>query len=455
MPVSLIHGWVPLVVQAVAVVALVFAIGWRSRRWRLLWIPVSVVVGVLVAVAVNWFISYQGLAGTSPPVAWWVWLGLTGLAAAVLVVGWRGAPWWRRGVSVVAVPLSLLCAALALNLWVGYVPTVRSAWDLVTGARLPGQTDQATVEAMRRRGESPTKGTLVTVSIPDDASGFRHRDELVYLPPAWYASNPPPALPVVMMVHGEIGKPSDWVSAGNAVKTVDAFAAAHGGNGPILVFPDSSGQFSNDTECVNGSRGNAADHVVKDVVPYVLSHYGASADPAKWGIVGWSAGGTCAINLTVLHPHLFSAFVDIDGEIGPNAGTKDQTIARLFGGDPAAWARFDPRAVMENHGPYTGVAGVFSVSEATPTVYRDGTPNPGSVPFPDPVVQAGDLAAIANYMCSLASSYGIQCSVVGQRTKHDFPSAAQTFATYLPWLAGRIGTPGVPVTPLPGAPSTP
>ena len=65
----------------------------------------------------------------------------------------------------------------------------------------------------------------------------------------------------------------------------------------MLVFPDSSGTFSNDTECVNGVRGNAADHLTKDVVPYIISNFGVSRDPANWGIVGWSAGGTCALTL--------------------------------------------------------------------------------------------------------------------------------------------------------------
>jgi hypothetical protein len=33
--------------------------------------------------------------------------------------------------------------------------------------------------------------------------------------------------------------------------------------------------------------------------------------------------------------------------------------------------------------------------------------------------------------------------------KHDWPFAAQAFAPALPWLAGQLGTPGVPAIPLP------
>ncbi len=51
------------------------------------------------------------------------------------------------------------------------------------------------------------------------------------------------------------------------MSTADEFAAVHGGYAPVLVFVDPTGAFRNDTECVNGRRGNAADHLTKDVVP--------------------------------------------------------------------------------------------------------------------------------------------------------------------------------------------
>ena len=159
--------------------------------------------------------------------------------------------------SVLAVPLCLLCAALALNLWVGYFPTVQTAWNQLTAGPLPDQTDQVTVTAMQQERKIPPKGTVVPVTSATTASGFRHRGELVYLPPAWFATNPPPKLPTVMMIGGEFNTPADWLRTGDAIKTIDDFAAAHHGNAPVFVFVDPGGAFNNDTECVNGSRGNA------------------------------------------------------------------------------------------------------------------------------------------------------------------------------------------------------
>jgi S-formylglutathione hydrolase FrmB len=445
---SLLHGWLPIVIQAVAAAALVAAIGWRTRRWRLVWLPVSIAVGVAVALWAHWFIDSQGMAGDPAPRSLMVWIGLTGLAIAVAVLGWRSARWWRRGVAVFAVPLCLLSAGVALNLWVGYFRSVQAAWNELTAGPLPDETDIDTVMAMRGKG-APDHGALVPVDIPSDASGFKHRSELVYLPPAWFAANAP-RLPVVMMIAGEFNTPSDWPRTGDAITPIDNFAKAHGGNAPVFVFVDVGGSFNNDTECVNGPRGNVADHLTKDVPPYMSGTFGVQN--ADWGVVGWSMGGTCAVDLTVMHPELFSTFVDIAGDTGPNAGTKDQTIARLYGGNAAAWAVYDPATVITKHGPYHGVSGWFAISSDAPRQHKGGFGNPSGTGLggQDAAGMPDDQTDAANSLCKLGSANGIACAVVAHPGRHDWPLAADVFTSALPWLAGQIGTPGVPKIPLPG-----
>jgi S-formylglutathione hydrolase FrmB len=251
-----------------------------------------------------------------------------------------------------------------------------------------------------------------------------------------------------MMVGGEFNTPADWLRAGNAVTTIDDFAAAHGGNAPVFVFVDSGGAFNNDTECVNGARGNAADHLTKDVVPFMVSQYGVSPNRVNWGVVGWSMGGTCAVDLTVMHPDMFSAFEDIAGDLTPNSGNKAQTIARLFGGNAAAYAAFDPTTVITHHGPYAGVAGRFDINGTTPpSAQRNVVVNAAANP--------NDQTAAANSLCATGSADGIKCAVVTQPGKHDWPFAARAFATALPWIAGQLGTPGLPAVPLSALPRTP
>ena len=148
-------------------------------------------------------------------------------------------------------------------------------------------------------------------------------------------------------------------------------------------------------------------------------------------------GGTCAVTLTVMHPELFSAFVDIDGDIGPNAGTKEQTVERLFDGDEAAWASFDPTTVMTRHGRYTGMSGVFAV---------EGPVDPGEL---------DSHAAAASSLADTAFANGIECSILEISGKHDWSLGAAAFERTFAWMAGQLGTAGALPAPLPGTPSGP
>jgi S-formylglutathione hydrolase FrmB len=415
-PVSLMHGWLPAAIQVVTVAAVIGAVGWRSRRWCAVWLLPLTAFGVLVAAGARWWMNSLGVAGEPAPARLWLWVAATGLASATVVAGWPGSRWFRRNLTVFAASTCLLSTGVTINGWIGYFPTVSIAWDQLTSRPVPGQTDLEGVTALRRNGVRPSTGVVVEVTIPDSASNFAHRSELVYLPPAWFATNPPPPLPAVMMIAGEFHTPADWPRAGDALSTLNTFASTHGGNAPVAVFVDASGSFSVDTECVNGPRGHAADHLTGDVVPYLVDTFAVSAKQANWGVVGFSSGGTCALDLTVMHPNRFHAFLDIAGDLGPNAGAKEQTIDRLFGGDRGAWSTFDPSTVIVGHGNYENVSGLFAT--------------------------AGDDPA-AQTLDTLGRSRGISCDVVTLDGHHDWTFAAATFALALPWLASRVGTPGV------------
>jgi S-formylglutathione hydrolase FrmB len=436
-PFSLLDGWLPPAVQVVVLVLLVAAIGWRTRRFRLRWFPVCVAVGAFGAVAAYLAFGQSGLASDPAPLRLWVWLGLTVGAVALAVVGWRGASWWRRVLAVVVVPLCALSTGVVLNQWLGYFVNVDHAWKQLTAAPLPNQVDEADLPTLR--GTVPDAGRVVRVAIPATASGFRHRDEYVYLPPIWFAGPTPPSLPSLMMLPGEFSTPADWIRGPGAAAVVDAYAATHGGVAPIVVFVDAAGTFNTDTECVDGPRGNAASYLTKDVPPYVVDHFGAAADPRQWGVVGWSMGGTCALTLAVTHPELFGTFYDISGDPGPTTGTKAQTIDRLYGGDAAAWERFDPATVLTGHAPYADTAGWID----TPDGSGDFSGDP---PSEAALNSMADLIDQAHYLCALATKAKIYCRVQVRPGQHDWPTGAEAFTAALPWIADRLLAPG-PATP--------
>ena len=112
-------------------------------------------------------------------------------------------------------------------------------------------------------------------------------------------------------------------------------------------------------------------------------------------------------------------------------------------------------ALMTKHGRYQGISGWFDINGTTPsagpTVVNAVNANGTGLGGKDAAVHLSDQAAAANSLCALGAANGVTCSVVMQPGKHDWPFADRAFAAALPWLAGQVGTPGVPRLSLPGA----
>jgi len=428
---SLISGWLPIAIQLLLAAVLVTAIGWRDRRWRVLWLPIAAGLGLLTGVGLA-LAFYSGPMGADPlPPTLWMWLGALVTAVAVLVLGWRRTPWWRRLLSVLAVPCAMLGILTTINQWVGDMPTVRVLYETAVGAPLPEEVSEAQLPQLRDKGSTMDSGRIVPIDVPADRSRFPHRREYVYLPPAWFRGPQPPQLPAVMMLPGAFNTPQDWVRSGDALSVVDAYAHQHGGYSPIFVFADPNGDFGNDTECVNGPRGNAADHLTQEVPAYVSQHFAVPTDPQRWGSVGWSMGGTCSTDFATMHPELLHTWVDIAGDPRPTIvpGAPQRTIQDLFGGNAQAWADYDPVTAMRRHGPYAASA-----------VWVDEAGSSG----PKRTRQAQQL-------CDEAAAVRIQCSMHTHPGTHSWQYANAAFADALPWLDGRLNAPD----PAPAAPAPP
>ncbi len=418
--IHLLSGWFPTIVEVITAALVLTAVGWRTRRWRTVWVPVAIAVGTITSIGLYFYLDNRGLAPDSAPVLFWVFAAVTAMVVVVITAGIRSARWWQHAAAAIALPLAIISVALVANQWSGYYPTLTRAWDGLTAGPLPHQTTVAKLATYR---DQPTAtGRVVPLDAPDSISGFRHRTEYVYLPPAWFAGRTPPHLPAVVMIGGVINTPEDWVRSGGALDIVDSYARDHAGRTPILVLIDPSGGLRNDTECVDGPRGNVDTHVADEVRPYVIAHFAAAPSARNWAVVGWSMGGTCAVDLAVRHPEDFGTFVDISGDVGPNAGNRQTTIKALYGGDRVAWGRFDPTTVMRAHGRYADLAGWFQ-SEGKRTGH-------GSV-------RSSQIAA-AQQLSAVADSLGVHTTEVYRPGRHTWSFGATAFADALPWLHERI-----------------
>ncbi|MFJ1755204.1 alpha/beta hydrolase [Kitasatospora sp. NPDC088134] len=419
MDTSLISGWLPWTLRILAVAAVAAALFRVSPFWlrrRLPWVAGGALVGTaLIALLV----TVSGVADEGLPVGVWFWtcsalLGLGGLAAGV-----RQSSWWNLAAVPLAVLLSLVCAANSVNISTGYYPSVDAAVGDLSDAPVPQQ--MGLNEALAAVGKS-SGGRVVAVEIPAEPSGFTHRRELIYLPPAWFRSKTRPKLPVLEMIGGQFAAPDNWIRAGQVIKTADDYAAAHNGYAPILVMADATGNFKTDTECVNGKPGKAEDHLVKDIPPYIAKTFGSASEARSWGVVGWSMGGTCAVGLAVVHPQVFGSFVDISGDASPNLGGKQTTVDQLFGGDLAAWEAHDPVTVLgrAKKDTYRNSAGYFLVGSE----------------------EGGKHLSDAQTVERAAQAAGMTTKLEVHPGKHDWQFGAFAFKQSLPWLAQRIGLPG-------------
>lgn len=345
---------------------------------------------------------------------WWP-VGAVLLAVAVLAavatVRTRRLP--RTLLGLLSVVTLLLSAGVGVNAYFGYLRTLGEA----LGSAPPGETTLARVRA--RAGARKGHGTVVSLTIPGTASGFVARPAHVYLPPAWSSPRQAP-LPVVLLLHGTPGDPTDWVEGGRAQATADAWAARHGGVAPVLVMPDINGTLTGDTECVDSPRGNVETYLTVDVPAAVVGELETQRPGAGWAVAGLSEGGTCALMLALRHEDMFTAFGDFSGLAGPRVGeTNDDTadtVSELFGGSPTQFAAHEPAALLTTaRFPRTG--GWFQVG----------------------ALDAEPLAATRR-LVPLADAAGVAtCLVVVPDGDHTFDVWSAAFRQSLPWLAQRFG----------------
>jgi enterochelin esterase-like enzyme len=361
--VSLFSGAARLLLLVPGIAALAWLAGRRSGRWWIRAVPLAALLGLLTGVLVRLVVDvwWRPFPDPLPWVAVvWAALLVTALALAVLRV--REAPHPRRpGPAVlpfVATLLVLLTGLAQVNQQFHAYPTLRSALGLPlaqqvdfgrvapptlpTVAASPGAPLAAT---WTPPPDMPSHGAVTQVPVPGTRSGFAARPAWVYLPPAYLVS-PRALLPALVLLPGQPGSPRDWIDGGGLIHIMDAFASAHAGLAPVVVVPDPLGSVLGQTLCVDSPAGQAFTYLTVDVPSWISSALQVDPDPAHRAVGGYSAGGTCALQLAVNAPAVYPTFLDISGQDAPTVGSRERTVAEFFGGDVAAFRRVNPLDVL-------------------------------------------------------------------------------------------------------------
>ncbi|HEX2902379.1 MAG TPA: alpha/beta hydrolase-fold protein [Jatrophihabitans sp.] len=263
---------------------------------------------------------------------------LAGLAVLVLLCwAWLLLRLLRRGhnprrpltLGTLAVLLTLALAADLVNSYYSYLPNVSDVLDAAE-MNAPAHYQPGTSPAPR----APVRhGELVRLRIPDRGSGFGRTDAWVWLP-AVYFSQPARRLPVVYVFHGSPGQPKDWFHGGNAGRIAATEPAP-----VIVVAPQLSKNWLDDSECVDGIHEKVETHLLRDVIPTVDAQLRTIPTRAGRIFAGMSAGGFCALNLGLRHRDLTATVLDFSGETRPTHAGGERA---LFGADTTAAAQNSP-----------------------------------------------------------------------------------------------------------------
>ena len=438
---SLLAGGVPLAVVVVGVLAWAWLVGAREPSFVARSLPRALaaaagvsLLGVLVVDRV-WRPFPDALPA---PVGVWT---TTAVLAVFLALprlhrahGLRG-----RTITVLAVPAAVLLAVIGVNSSFAAFPTVASALGrppspLIDFSSVPGPS--ATAVGGRPLSatwhaplSTPAAGRVSTVVIPGTTSGFLGRDAQVYLPPA-YLATPRARLPVLVLLSGQPGSPTDWVQLDGLAGVMDTYAAQHDGLAPVVVVPDDTGSLLANPLCLDSALGQVDTYLAVDVPAWIRDHLQISTDHVDWAVGGQSYGGTCALQLAVNHPDVYPTFLDLSGQSEPTLGTRADTVAAAYGGDESRFTAVNPLDVI-GASPPGGVHGVLVAG-----------------------VQDDVFGPQARAVVAACQAAGMDVSYVEVPGGHDFAAWRAGLVANLEWLGGHLGlTPVDHAVPRTGGPA--
>lgn len=189
-----------------------------------------------------------------------------------------------------------------------------------------------------RTATGPAGGQVLAGTFPGTSrAGF------VYLPPGFDSLK---HYPVVYLLHGMPGSPSEYLYGTELVQFADGQIATHTLRPFIAVAPAAGARRQYNGEWA----GPWEDALVDRVIPWVDVNLPTIASARGRVIAGLSAGGFGAIDIAVRHPGLFAAAESWSGYFSPlhDGSLKDATREELAAHDPTTLVRAERRRLRHD-----------------------------------------------------------------------------------------------------------
>jgi poly(3-hydroxybutyrate) depolymerase len=254
----------------------------------------------------------------------------------------------------------------------------------------------------------------------------RPRDLYVYLPPGYDSSL---AYPLIVFLHGADIDEHDFVNPDD-LKKLDG-QIIRGELPPVIIAsPDGTYDGKNRITSihslwVNGLGGRFEDHVVDEIMPFLMRTYSIRPEREAHALLGTSAGGLGAMAIAIKHRDLFGAAATIAGPLNMRYDNVQGRYADDF--DPGTYrerTEYDPDMIVARF--YLGLLRRRARRYFEP-VYGAGPDVIAKIARDNPAdllystdLQPGELAMYVNYP---------------GRDNYNFDAQDQSFA----WLAAQRG----------------
>jgi Putative esterase len=174
------------------------------------------------------------------------------------------------------------------------------------------------------------------------------RDLYVYVPPGY---SPSRAYPLILYFHGAFGDEHSFLDDAR-IERLDQLIRAGQAPPCVVACPDggyTGRNFSLDPQSmyINGRGGRFEDHILFEVMPFLMSRFSIRPERAAHAIHGYSSGAFGALSIAIRHRDLFGAVA----VIGPPANLRYTTCLRdnLADFDPSTYRwqdRYNPHGVI-------------------------------------------------------------------------------------------------------------
>ncbi|GHF25937.1 MULTISPECIES: alpha/beta hydrolase [Streptomyces] len=187
------------------------------------------------------------------------------------------------------------------------------------------------------RGPAEKEGKVQSVRIIGQKSRAIN-PAFIYLPPQYFQKQyERHRFPVMVVISGYPGGIMNLAQHLQVPQTAGSLLAQNKMQPTIIVMVRPTIAPPRDTECVDVPDGPQAETFFAEDLPDALkSTYRVGGDPSAWGVLGYSSGGTCALELAMRRPNVYPAAAALSGDYKVGS---DPTTGKLFGSGPDAKQR--------------------------------------------------------------------------------------------------------------------